>query len=123
MFYYSVTKYLLKGESDQIFKYGNCKHDFAFVDDSVDCVIRVIQVVLEKKNGEQAFLLPSYVLYNIGVETPEYLLDYITTLQEEQVIIEVLSADSDFNACKEFVGMQPGGLPVIYADNEALERL
>jgi len=122
MFYYSATKRLLKGETIQIFNYGNCKRDFTYISDIVEGVIRVMQGAPEKQNGEDGLPLPPYAVYNIGGGTPENLLDYINTLQEELVRAEVLPSDYDFEAHKELVGMQPGDVPVTYADSEALER-
>ena len=122
MFYYSATQKLLKGETIQIFNYGNCKRDFTFIDDIVEGVIRVMQGAPEKKNGEDGLPIPPYAVYNIGGGTPENLLDYITTLQEELVRAGVLPADYDFDAHKKLVGMQPCDVPVTYADSAALER-
>lgn len=122
MFYYSATQKLLKGETIQIFNYGNCKRDFTYIDDIVEGVIRVMQGAPEKKNGEDGLPIPPYAVYNIGGGTPENLLDYITTLQEELVRAGVLPADYDFDAHKKLVGMQPGDVPVTYADSAALER-
>ena len=122
MFYYSATKRLLKGENIQIFNYGNCKRDFTYIDDIVEGVIRVMQGAPEKQNGEDGLPLPPYAVYNIGGGTPENLLDYISTLQEELVRAGVLPADYDFDAHRELVGMQPGDVPVTYADSEALGR-
>ena len=122
MFYYSATQKLLKGEIIQIFNYGNCKRDFTYVDDIVEGVIRVMQGAPDKKNGEDGLPVPPYAVYNIGGGTPENLLDFITTLQEELVRAEVLPADYDFEAHKKLVGMQPGDVPVTYADSAALER-
>lgn len=122
MFYFSATQKLVKGETIQIFNYGNCKRDFTFVDDIVEGVIRVMQGAPEKKNGEDGLPVPPYAVYNIGGGTPENLLDYITTLQEELVRAGVLPEDYDFEAHKKLVGMQPGDVPVTYADSVALER-
>ncbi len=122
MLYYSATQKLLKGETIQIFNYGNCKRDFTYIDDIVEGVIRVMQGATEKKNGEDGLPIPPYAVYNIGGGTPENLLDYITILQEELVRAEVLPADYDFEAHKELVGMQPGDVSVTYADSTALER-
>ncbi len=122
MFYYSATQKLLRGETIQIFNYGNCKRDFTFVDDIVEGIIRVMQGAPEKKNGEDGLPLPPYAVYNIGGGTPENLLDYITTLQEELVRAGVLPKDYDFEAHKKLVPMQPGDVPVTFADSEALER-
>ena len=122
MFYYSATQRLLKGETIQIFNYGNCKRDFTYIDDIVEGVIRVMQGAPEKKNGEDGLPIPPYAVYNIGGGTPENLLDYISTLQEELVRAGVLPEDYDFEAHKQLVGMQPGDVPVTYADSTALER-
>ena len=122
MFYYSATQRLLKGETIQIFNYGNCKRDFTYIDDIVEGVVRVIQGAPEKKNGEDGLPIPPYAVYNIGGGTPENLLDYISTLQEELVRAGVLPEDYDFEAHKQLVGMQPGDVPVTYADSTALER-
>lgn len=122
MFYFSATKRLLKGETIQIFNYGNCKRDFTYIDDIIEGVVRVMGGAPEKQNGEDGLPLPPYAVYNIGGGTPENLLDYINTLQEELVRAGVLPADYDFDAHKELVGMQPGDVPVTYADSEGLER-
>ena len=122
MFYFGATQKLVKGETIQIFNYGNCKRDFTYIDDIVEGVIRVMQGAPEKKNGEDGLPIPPYAVYNIGGGTPENLLDYINTLQEELVRAGVLPEDYDFEAHKELVGMQPGDVPVTYADSEALER-
>ena len=122
MFYYSATQRLLKGETIQIFNYGNCKRDFTYIDDIVEGVIRVMQGAPEKNNGEDGLPIPPYAVYNIGGGTPENLLDYISTLQEELVRAGVLPEDYDFEAHKQLVGMQPGDVPVTYADSTALER-
>ena len=122
MFYYSATQKLIAGQTIQIFNYGNCKRDFTYVDDIVEGIIRVMQGAPEKRTGEDKLPLPPYALYNIGGGTPENLLDYISTLQEELVNAGVLPSDYDFDAHRELVGMQPGDVPVTYADSEALER-
>ena len=122
MFYFSATQKLLRGETIQIFNYGNCKRDFTYIDDIVEGVVRVMQGAPEKKNGADGLPLPPYAVYNIGGGTPENLLDYIDTLQQELVLAEVLPEDFDFDAHKKLVGMQPGDVPVTYADSEALER-
>ena len=122
MFYYSATQKLLKGETIRIFNYGNCKRDFTYIDDIVEGIIRVMGGAPEKKTGEDGLPIPPYAVYNIGGGTPENLLDYISTLQEELVRAGVLSEDYDFDAHKELVPMQPGDVPVTYADSEALER-
>ena len=122
MYYFSATNALRKGETIRIFNYGNCKRDFTYIDDIVEGVVRVMQGAPEKKNGEDGLPVPPYAVYNIGGGTPENLLDYINTLQEELVRAGVLPADFDFDAHKELVGMQPGDVPVTYADSSALER-
>lgn len=122
MFYFSATQKLCKGETIKIFNYGNCKRDFTYVDDIVEGVYRVMQGAPEKLNGEDGLPLPPYAVYNIGGGTPENLLDYISTLQEELVRAGVLPADYDFEGHRELVGMQPGDVPVTYADAQALER-
>lgn len=122
MFYFGATDKLVRGEGIKIFNYGNCKRDFTYIDDIVEGVIRVMQGAPEKMNGEDGLPLPPYAVYNIGGGTPENLLDYITTLQEELVRAGVLPADYDFDAHKELVGMQPGDVPVTYADSRGLEE-
>ena len=121
MFYYSATQKLAAGKKIQIFNYGNCKRDFTFVDDIVEGIVRVMQGAPEKKTGEDGLPLPPYSVYNIGGGQPENLLDYISTLQEELVRVGVLPPDYDFEAHRELVGMQPGDVPVTYADSTALE--
>ena len=122
MFYFSATQKLIKGETIKIFNYGNCKRDFTYIDDIVEGVKRVMEGAPERKTGEDKLPLPPYAVYNIGGGTPENLLDYISTLQEELVLAGVLPADFDFEAHKELVGMQPGDVPVTYADSSALEK-
>lgn len=122
MFYYSATQKLVAGKTIQIFNYGNCKRDFTYVDDIVEGVLRVMQGAPMKENGEDGLPLPPYAVYNIGGGTPENLLDYISTLQEELVEAGVLPVDYDFEGHRELVGMQPGDVPVTYADSAALER-
>ena len=121
MFYFSATNTLAKDGTIKIFNYGNCKRDFTYVDDIVEGVYRVMQGAPEKANGEDGLPLPPYAVYNIGGGTPENLLDYISTLQEELVNAGVLPADYDFEGHRELVGMQPGDVPVTYADSKALE--
>ncbi len=121
MFYYSATQKLLRGETIQLFNYGNCKRDFTYVDDIVEGIERVMQGAPEKKNGEDGLPIPPYAVYNIGGGTPENLLDFVSTLQEELVRAKVLPPDYDFAAHRELVGMQPGDVPVTYADSTALE--
>ncbi|MBR6187137.1 MAG: NAD-dependent epimerase/dehydratase family protein [Clostridia bacterium] len=122
MFYFSATQKLVKGETISIFNYGNCKRDFTYVDDIVEGVLRVMQGAPEKKTGEDGLPLPPYAVYNIGGGTPENLLDYISTLQEELVRAKVLPPDYDFEKHRKLVGMQPGDVPVTYADSRALEE-
>ena len=122
MFYFSATQKLVKGETISIFNYGNCKRDFTYVDDIVEGVLRVMQGAPEKATGEDGLPLPPYAVYNIGGGTPENLLDYISTLQEELVRAGVLPEDYDFEAHRKLVGMQPGDVPVTYADSTGLEQ-
>lgn len=121
MFYFSATNTLAKDGTIKIFNYGNCKRDFTYVDDIVEGVYRVMQGAPKKQNGEDGLPLPPYAVYNIGGGTPENLLDYISTLQEELVNAGVLPEDYDFEGHRELVGMQPGDVPVTYADSKALE--
>ena len=121
MFYFSATNTLAKNGTIKIFNYGNCKRDFTYIDDIIEGVFRVMQGAPEKATGEDGLPLPPYAVYNIGGGTPENLLDYITTLQEELVNAGVLPADYDFEAHRELVGMQPGDVPVTYADSKELE--
>ncbi|MBQ6944016.1 MAG: GDP-mannose 4,6-dehydratase [Ruminococcus sp.] len=122
MFYFSATNTLANDGTIKIFNYGNCKRDFTYVDDIVEGVFRVMQGAPKKANGEDGLPLPPYAVYNIGGGTPENLLDYISTLQEELVRAGVLPEDYDFEGHRELVGMQQGDVPVTYADSEALER-
>lgn len=122
MAYFGFTNKLLKGEAIQIFNYGNCKRDFTFVDDIVEGVIRVMQKPPEKMDGEDGLPVPPYAVYNIGNNQPENLLDFVQILSEELVRAGVLPEDYDFEAHKELVPMQPGDVPVTYADTSALER-
>lgn len=122
MFYFSATNRLVKGEGIKIFNYGNCKRDFTYVDEIVEGVFRVMQGAPEKAVGEDGLPVPPYAVYNIGGGTPENLLDYISTLQEELVRAKVLPQDYDFEGHRELVGMQPGDVPVTYADSTGLER-
>ena len=121
MAYFGFTNKLLKGETIQIFNYGNCKRDFTYVDDIVEGIKRVMERAPEKKNGEDGLPLPPYRIYNIGNSNPENLLDFVTILQEELIRAEVLPADYDFEAHKKLVPMQAGDVPVTYADTSALE--
>lgn len=122
MAYFGFTDKLLKGETIQIFNYGNCKRDFTYVDDIVEGVVRVMQHAPEKENGEDGLPIPPYKVYNIGNNSPENLLDFVQILQEELIAAGVLPADYDFEAHKELVPMQPGDVPVTYADTSALEE-
>ena len=121
MFYFSATQKLAANKTIQIFNYGNCKRDFTYIDDIVEGVFRVMQGAPEKRTGEDGLPMPPYAVYNIGGGTPENLLDYIRTLQEELVRAQVLPTDYDFEGHRELVGMQPGDVPVTYADSKALE--
>ena len=122
MAYFGFTNKLRKGETIQIFNYGNCKRDFTFVDDIVEGVKRVMKGAPEKAVGEDGLPIPPYAVYNIGNSNPENLLDFVTILQEELIRAKVLPADYDFGAHKKLVPMQPGDVPVTYADTGALER-
>ncbi len=122
MFYYSATEKLVRGETIKIFNYGNMKRDFTYVDDIVEGIIRVMQGAPERTNGEDGLPIPPYALYNIGGGQPENLLDYVSTLQEELVRAGVLPEDYDFEGHREIVGMQPGDVPVTYADSKGLEE-
>ena len=122
MAYFGFTNKLVKGDKIQIFNYGNCKRDFTYVDDIVEGVIRVMQKAPAKQIGEDGLPIPPYAVYNIGNNQPENLLDFVTILQEELLAAGVLPADYDFEAHKELVPMQPGDVPVTYADTSALER-
>ena len=122
MAYFGFTNKLLKGETIKIFNYGNCKRDFTYVDDIVEGVLRVMQGAPEKKDGADGLPIPPYAVYNIGNSNPENLLDFVQILSEELVSAGVLPADYDFEAHKELVPMQPGDVPVTYADTAPLER-
>ena len=122
MAYFGFTNKLLKGETIKIFNFGNCKRDFTFVDDIVEGVKRVMFKAPEKKNGEDGLPIPPYKVYNIGNSNPENLLDFVDILQQELVSAGVLPKDYDFESHKELVPMQPGDVPVTYADTSALER-
>lgn len=122
MAYFGFTNKLLKGQTIQIFNYGNCKRGFTYVDDIVEGVKRVMQGAPEKKNGEDGLPIPPYAVYNIGNNSPENLLDFVDILQQELIRAEVLPADYDFESHKELVPMQPGDVPITYADTTALER-
>ena len=122
MAYFGFTDKLVKGETIKIFNYGNCKRDFTFVDDIVEGIVRVMQHAPEKKNGEDGLPNPPYKVYNIGNNQPENLLDFVSILQEELIRAGVLPEDYDFEAHKELVPMQPGDVPVTYADTTPLEE-
>lgn len=122
MAYFGFTDKLVKGEKIQIFNYGNCQRDFTYIDDIVEGVIRVMQKPPQKQTGEDGLPVPPYGVYNIGNNHPENLLDFVSTLQEELVAAGVLPADYDFESHKELMPMQPGDVPVTYADTSALER-
>ena len=122
MAYFGFTNKLIKGDKIQIFNYGNCKRDFTYIDDIVEGVIRVMAKAPKRAKGEDGLPVPPYKIYNIGNNQPENLLDFVQILQEELVRAEVLPADYDFEAHKELVPMQPGDVPVTYADTSALEH-
>ena len=122
MAYFGFTNKLRNGETIQIFNYGNCQRDFTYIDDIVEGVMRVMQGAPEKKNGEDGLPIPPYAVYNIGNQNPENLLDFVDILQQELIAAGVLPADYDFEAHKELVPMQPGDVPVTYADTSPLER-
>ena len=121
MAYFGFTNKLLKGDKIQIFNYGNCKRDFTYVDDIVEGIVRVMQHAPEKQTGEDGLPIPPYKVYNIGNNSPENLLDFVQILQEELISAGVLPMDYDFESHKELVPMQPGDVPVTYADTSALE--
>ena len=122
MAYFGFTNKLLKGDTIQIFNYGNCKRDFTFVDDIVEGVVRIMQHAPEKQNGEDGLPIPPYKVYNIGNSSPENLLDFVQILQEELIRAGVLPSDYDFEAHKQLVPMQPGDVPVTFADTTPLEE-
>ena len=122
MAYYGFTNKLIKGETIEIFNYGNCKRDFTYVDDIVEGIIRVMNKSPEKQNGEDGLPLPPYKIYNIGNNNPENLLDFVKILSEELVRAKVLPSDFDFEAHKKLVPMQAGDVPITYADTSVLER-
>ena len=122
MAYFGFTNKLREGKTIQIFNYGNCKRDFTFVDDIVEGVVRVMQHAPEKQNGEDGLPIPPYKVYNIGNNSPENLLDFVTILQEELIAAKVLPADYDFESHKELVPMQAGDVPVTFADTTPLEQ-
>ena len=122
MAYFGFTNKLKAGQTIEIFNYGNCKRDFTYVDDIVEGVIRVMRGAPERKTGEDGLPVPPYAVYNIGNNSPENLLDFVRILQEELIRAKVLPEDYDFESHKKLVAMQPGDVPVTYADTEALER-
>ena len=122
MAYFGFTDKLVRGETIKIFNYGHCQRDFTYVDDIVEGVVRVMQHAPEKRTGEDGLPIPPYMVYNIGNNNPENLLDFVTILQEELIRAGVLPADYDFEAHKELVPMQPGDVPVTYADTTPLEQ-
>ena len=122
MAYFGFTNKLIHGETIKIFNYGNCKRDFTYVDDIIEGVLRVMQGAPEQKKGEDGLPIPPYAVYNIGNSNPENLLDFVNILQEELIRAGVLPEDYDFEAHKELVPMQPGDVPVTYADTSALEK-
>ena len=122
MAYFGFTNKLVKGEKIQIFNYGNCKRDFTYIDDIIEGVIRVMQYAPEKVIGDDGLPIPPYSIYNIGNNQPENLLDFVNILQEELVKAGVLPKDFDFEGHKELVPMQPGDVPITYADISALEK-
>lgn len=122
MAYFGFTNKLLRGETIRIFNYGNCKRDFTYIDDIVEGVVRVMQGAPERKDGEDGLPVPPYAVYNIGNQNPEKLLDFVDILQQELIAAEVLPNDYDFEAHKQLVPMQPGDVPVTYADTTPLER-
>lgn len=122
MAYFGFTNKLLAGETIKIFNYGNCKRDFTYIDDIVEGVWRVMNKSPEKKNGEDGLPIPPYAIYNLGNSNPENLLDFVNILQEELIRAKVLPQDYDFKAHKELVAMQPGDVPITYADTTPLEK-
>lgn len=122
MAYFGFTNKLLRGETIRIFNYGNCKRNFTYIDDIVEGVVRVMQGAPERKNGEDGLPVPPYAVYNIGNQNPENLLDFVDILQQELIAAGVLPNDYDFEAHKQLVPMQPGDVPVTYADTTPLER-
>lgn len=122
MAYFGFTNKLLRGETIRIFNYGNCKRDFTYIDDIVEDVVRVMQGAPERKDGEDGLPVPPYAVYNIGNQNPENLLDFVDILQQELIAAGVLPNDYDFEAHKQLIPMQPGDVPVTYADTTPLER-
>ena len=121
MFYYSATQKLAKGEKIKIFNYGDCKRDFTYIDDVIEGIFRVMQGAPEKKCGCDGLPIPPYAVYNIGGGHPENLLEYISILQEELVRVGILPLDYNFEEHRELVAMQPGDVPVTFADSKGLE--
>lgn len=122
MAYFGFTNKLIKGEVIQLYNYGNCKRDFTYIDDIIEGIFRVMKGAPEKKNGEDGLPIPPYAIYNIGNNQPENLLEFVQILQEELIKAKVLPEDYDFDMHKEFVPMQPGDVPVTYADTDMLEK-
>lgn len=122
MAYFDFTNKLIKGETIQIFNYGNCKRDFTYVDDIVEGIQRIIHGTPQRKVGKDGLPVPPYAIYNIGNSNPENLLNFVKILQEELIRAKVLSEDYDFEAHKQLVPMQPGDVPITYADTSNLER-
>ena len=122
MAYFGFTNKLVRGETIEIFNYGNCQRDFTYVDDIVEGVVRVMEKAPDKRDGEDGLPIPPYAIYNIGNQNPENLLDFVQILSEELILAKVLPSDYDFAAHKKLVPMQPGDVPVTYADTNALER-
>ena len=122
MAYFSFTSQLIAGNTIKIFNYGNCKRDFTFIDDIVEGIVRIMQHAPEKQNDKDGLPIPPYKIYNIGNSAPENLLDFVTILQEELIRADVLPENYDFDAHKELVPMQPGDVPITYADTAPLER-
>lgn len=122
MAYFGFTNKLREGKKIQIFNYGNCKRDFTYIDDIVEGIVRIMQHAPEKQSGEDGLPIPPYKIYNIGNNSPENLLDFVTILQEELIAAKVLPADYDFESHKELVAMQPGDVPVTFADTTPLEQ-
>lgn len=122
MAYFGFTNKLIRGEKIEIFNYGNCKRDFTYVDDIVEGIVRIMQHAPQKENGEDGLPIPPYKVYNIGNNSPENLLDFVEILQQELLAAGVLPEDYDFEAHKELVAMQPGDVPITYADTTALEQ-
>ena len=122
MAYFGFTDKLVRGETVEIFNYGNCQRDFTYIDDIVEGVVRVMQGAPERRQGEDGLPVPPYKVYNIGNSSPENLLDFVDILQQELVAAGILPADYDFEAHKKLVPMQPGDVPVTFADTVPLER-